>query len=266
MTEPLHSPLPPPGWYPDDAGPGLERWWDGREWSAVTRDAPTAAEAGGAPAETGGAPVTGPVPPSGVYPGPWPAGPPGGTAAFGDRPAGVLSSGERAVLWVRRVVARLIDVGICYVIVAVVGWRSAEDLSERMRAHIDWVATSSGGRTPQFDVNGLAADSVFLEARQTVLLLLILVTALYEIVFVALRGATPGKYVLGLRVRRVAGGGVPGWGSSSVRWVVGGFLFIALPLIGPVFWLLDVLFPLGDGRGQALHDKAARTVVVPVRR
>ena len=28
----------PPGWYPN--GPGLERWWDGRQWGPQTRAVP----------------------------------------------------------------------------------------------------------------------------------------------------------------------------------------------------------------------------------
>ncbi|MEU9997327.1 DUF2510 domain-containing protein [Streptomyces sp. NPDC050848] len=33
----------PPGWYPDPAAPTVERWWDGTNWTAHTRQAPTGA-------------------------------------------------------------------------------------------------------------------------------------------------------------------------------------------------------------------------------
>lgn len=33
--QPEPQPLPPPGWYAN--GPGLERWWDGRQWGPQTR-------------------------------------------------------------------------------------------------------------------------------------------------------------------------------------------------------------------------------------
>jgi hypothetical protein len=32
-------PLPPFGWYPDPAGSAMQRWWDGRGWTELLRNA-----------------------------------------------------------------------------------------------------------------------------------------------------------------------------------------------------------------------------------
>jgi uncharacterized RDD family membrane protein YckC len=74
-------------------------------------------------------------------------------------------------------------------------------------------------------------------------------------------GRTVGKRVLGLRVRPLAEDRKPRWGEAFLRsgvmglgYLVGGWLFL----------LLDGLWPLWDKPWQqAIHDKAARTVVVP---
>jgi uncharacterized RDD family membrane protein YckC len=52
-----------------------------------------------------------------------------------------------------------------------------------------------------------------------------------------------------------------------MRWIFqcGYTLLGLLPLVGAltsVYWLLDNLWPLWDGKRQALHDKVARTNVV----
>lgn len=48
----MSSPTPP-GWYPDTAAPGCERWWDGAAWTAHTRTAATVIQQSG-PGRGGG--------------------------------------------------------------------------------------------------------------------------------------------------------------------------------------------------------------------
>jgi uncharacterized RDD family membrane protein YckC len=80
---------------------------------------------------------------------------------------------------------------------------------------------------------------------------------LYETTFIALRGQTPGKMLLRVRVVRVEDGRVPGWRRAFIRWVVP-ILFSIVPFGA----LVAYLWLLWDRRRQGLHDKAARTLVV----
>ncbi|WP_327366373.1 DUF2510 domain-containing protein [Streptomyces sp. NBC_01217] len=43
----------PPGWYPDAATPGAERWWDGTAWTAHTRPVPSIPQQFGPPEPVG---------------------------------------------------------------------------------------------------------------------------------------------------------------------------------------------------------------------
>lgn len=87
------------------------------------------------------------------------------------------------------------------------------------------------------------------------------VGAVYETAFIAYRGQTPGKMLVGIMVADAGGGGFPSVSSAFVRWLLPSALGI-LPFVG---WLLEgVAFAwlLVDPRRQGWHDKAARTIVV----
>ncbi|HST80160.1 MAG TPA: RDD family protein [Kineosporiaceae bacterium] len=90
--------------------------------------------------------------------------------------------------------------------------------------------------------------------------LAMLVTLLYEIGLLAVRGATPGKQILGIKVLREQDGQLPGWGPSVLRWLI--------PFVGSFFCgvgqFLVYLSPFFDstGHNQGWHDKVAKTVVI----
>jgi uncharacterized RDD family membrane protein YckC len=79
---------------------------------------------------------------------------------------------------------------------------------------------------------------------------------LYNVVFWWLRGQTPGKWLLGLRVVALGGGKV-GPGRAVIRFV--GYLFSALPFYLGFLWIL------GPER-RGFHDRLAGTEVVYTRR
>ncbi len=83
-----------------------------------------------------------------------------------------------------------------------------------------------------------------------------LIISLYNIVFWWLRGQTPGKWLLGLRVVRL-GGGKLGLGQAALRFA--GYLLSALPFYLGFLWIVG-----SERRG--LHDRLAGTEVVYTRR
>jgi uncharacterized RDD family membrane protein YckC len=90
--------------------------------------------------------------------------------------------------------------------------------------------------------------------------LLIVVNLGYEIALIALRGATLGKQIVGIKVVREQDGQPPGWGPSLLRFLI--------PLVGSfacgIGQILVYLSPFFDstGRNQGWQDKAASTVVI----
>lgn len=82
-----------------------------------------------------------------------------------------------------------------------------------------------------------------------------LVVAVYQIAFWCLRGQTPGKWLLGIRVVSLQGDRVR-FGQAVVR--LAGYLVSALP------FYLGFLWVLGRER-RGFHDRLARTEVIYVR-
>ncbi|MFC7217407.1 RDD family protein [Streptomyces polyrhachis] len=83
---------------------------------------------------------------------------------------------------------------------------------------------------------------------------------LYEWLFIALKGATLGKMIMGLKVVRESDGQVPGLGGGFIRYIIP----IAGSLLCGIGQLLVYLSPFFDGSGklQGWHDRAAGTVVI----
>jgi uncharacterized RDD family membrane protein YckC len=242
--------LPPPGWYPDVRAPGLERWWDGREWSPATREA-----AAREPQDAGPARPYAPVPVVSAGPRPVPA-------RYVPRTSVPTTvDGVPLASWGRRAGSWIIDYAITWAIVVPLAW----DEVSRMMSVSDQRATEANANDAVVDMFALARDPAFQENFVTVVLTALAVSALLQVVFIAMRGATPGMQVLGLRVRRPDRPEPPSWGRSLLRWMVGYLPFLALGILGTLFWLLDIALPLRDERRQAIHDKAARTLVVRVR-
>jgi uncharacterized RDD family membrane protein YckC len=122
-------------------------------------------------------------------------------------------------------------------------------------------ATDAGTPVPSFDVIN---NSDYLRAATLLALIYALVWVVYEVVMLKACAATVGKLVCGLRVRPWSQRGPLGWGAIARR-VLAYQVAYAVPTVGPLYVLIDVLWPLWDHDRQALHDKVARTAVVKVR-
>jgi uncharacterized RDD family membrane protein YckC len=89
---------------------------------------------------------------------------------------------------------------------------------------------------------------------------------MYEVAFVAVKGQTPGKMLMKVKVVRDVDGQIPGWGPAFMRWLptlvslvpcVGSFLSLGLYI-----WALVNLF--SNPKRQTPFDLAAKTVVIAV--
>ncbi|WP_306231604.1 RDD family protein [Agrococcus beijingensis] len=226
----------PPGWYPDPyaAAPGVERWWDGANWIAQTRD---------------------PVPAQPTWsPAPWQT-PPAPAAASTD------ASQQQLAGFGSRALAYLIDL-IPFVVLAaiVLGQFGYFEIVDRLAA---------GDDAALADLEAMASAGS--AASVTTVVVGAIAYFLYNVGFHRWKGQTPGKMLVGIRVRMADDDRRPTGRAAVIRWAVqqgGPQLLSTVPIIGlfaSIFTVVDHVWPLFDAERRALHDKAAGTIVVRAR-
>lgn len=102
----------------------------------------------------------------------------------------------------------------------------------------------------------------------------IVVAAVYETVFIATKGQTPGKMATRIRIVRADDGAMPGWGAAAARWALPAVGSVASEIVWAVGVESDAMALLGvvsllvyvslvwDKRRQGWHDMVARTFVI----
>ena len=233
-----------PGWYPDPfSSGGYVRWWDGQRWgvsTSVETTAPTSSPPG--------APV--PMPPPPALPPP-----PGPMAPVYGAPAGVAPFPLAA--WGARAVARIIDSFVTGLItlpfILWLVWPSVQR----------FIDSIPDGATAPTDAAMSALQADLLAVSTSVTVITLLVSFLYEVPQNKAWGRTLGKRALGLRIRPLAADVPLTWGQVLARW--GSFEAFSV-VAGGLLLVVDLLWPLWDRPWrQAVHDKIARTIVVPTR-
>jgi uncharacterized RDD family membrane protein YckC len=245
----------PAGWYPDpapDTAPGRQRYWDGAQWTEHVHDPQPAPPVPSYPPTYPSAyPQTAPQAPQYV-------GPP--TKVVPTTPDGQPLAG-----WWRRVLAVVLDwfikipiYAIAVVPVIAANWGELETWFDETVEAAD--AGTEEPPLPDF-IDPLSAEFL------TMSVLVVLLTAAYTLGFWRWKQATPGKLIVGIRIRRREQPGPMPWGTMLIRLGVVQLLGVATsaPFVGALFLLalaLNYLWPLWDKDNQALHDKVARTNVV----
>jgi len=266
----------PAGWYPDpdpaQSLPDVQRYWDGQQWTEHVHApaGPAPAYPGESAAQSGqsgqsgqpGQPHAGQAP---AYPVQGPSGQlPGSSAQVPGGPA-TTPDGQQLAGWWRRVGAYVLDILVVTPVVLVLAlpW-----VREIVSAYADLVSEAMRAAEP----GGTGPDPTSLTTDLAVPFLILTLIGLgvnfaYHVSFLKWKAATPGKLVLGLRVRLRETPGPLSWGTVLLRWLgqFGYGLLGLVPVLGTIlsiYPLIDSLWPLWDAKKQAVHDKIAKTNVV----
>lgn len=284
----------PSGWFDDPQDPSQLRYWDGVIWSShvTPKVSPTVAQSNigmpygvtpsaARPAAPGSRGAQGPAsaqrgfddpagggqdprggqwPAYGQPPGQFPAQEPGWSShPAATTPDGVVLSG-----WWRRVLARVIDSIIVWIVALPLTFaplnRLVTTFADFFQKVVDAAQAGSSTLPPQPTAE-LAGP--LLQISLTVLV----VSLVYEIAFLTRTGATIGKKLAGISVRLRDRPGPPPLDAVLKRTAVKevGSLVGSVPVLGifgSLFSLIDVLWPLWDDKKQAIHDKVGTTNVV----
>jgi len=238
----------PAGWYPDPQGqvpdrPPQQRYWDGQSWT----------------------PHVAPIEQQSSY-----ASYPAASTATAYATPRIPTTPDGAPLagWWHRVGATVIDNLILSVVVGVLAFPFIRELASAFADYFDeaMTAAENGRQTPPTAI--FEEDLVGPLLAITVIGLV--VSVLYTFGFLLWKQATPGKMIVGLRIRLRESPDLPfkaiflRWGTqSAVPAVLGLVPFVGF--LGSIFSLLNVLWPLWDDKRQAIHDKVAKTNVIRVR-
>jgi len=208
--------------------PGTQRWWDGGTWSHVTRPAPPGAT-------------------------PYYAAPVKMVAT----PDGVPLAGLGA-----RLVALLVDNLLISIVSILVALPFLGQMVDAIAAWEDRALAAAQNETtiPPFD---LYSNPDFLRPYVVLIVVTTAINLVYTVVLIRVRGATLGKMLTGVRVRPWVVEALPSWRQSLLRWLTS--YGVALLPFGGIYLLIDYLWPIGDPRKQALHDKLPATIVVKAR-
>jgi uncharacterized RDD family membrane protein YckC len=288
---------PVAGWYPDPAGSGGRRYWNGSAWTDHVASPPgvepapevepatpadDARDAPVTPTPPAPAPVPSAPPPLAPpyqqvpYSGPAGPGPAWGTPAPPPMvPVGVAilaklgPDGQVLSGWWRRFFGYFID-GLLISIVTFLfifvvasvtgGFDRLVDLSA-WQDWIDKVEANPNYQPTNAEMQQLLAGVLPLIGWITLGSLVL--SFANGVILVNRSGQTIGDRMVGNR-KVVAGRTPPAFGASFVRWIIPGVLSLLswiVPLVGQVPWILDYLWPLWDKQKQTWHDKAASTYV-----
>jgi uncharacterized RDD family membrane protein YckC len=139
----------------------------------------------------------------------------------------------------KRIVARIVDILILAVVLVV--------------PLMIWLVQRDDG----FDAGGFDPPGL------TFTLVAAIPSLLYEVGFVAIKGATPGKMAMGITVIRQDGTDPPGWGPAVLRRVTD--LAGLVPFASVVLTIVSFVFLFTDDRRRTIPDRIASTYVVDVR-